>query len=108
MSEENTAVGLLKQNGMALIIAVVTITSSFVMTQQATGDNTRRIVNLEKYTRAEASDLNNVEVDIAVLKEQQKTNALNNSDITHLLEQTSIELKTLGLAVERLGAKVDG
>ncbi|CAM0044754.1 hypothetical protein VPHK394_0037 [Vibrio phage K394] len=98
----------IKQNAIAMAIAAVSVTSSFVITQQATGDNTRRIVNLEKYTRVKSDELKRVELDVAVLKEQQKTNAINNADISNLLEQTTIELKSTRLAVERLSAKVDG
>lgn len=98
----------IKQNAIAMAIAAVSVTSSFVITQQSTGDNTRRIVNLEKYTRVKSDELKQVELDVAVLKEQQKTNAVNNADISNLLEQTTIELKSTRLAVERLSAKVDG
>lgn len=98
----------IKQNAIALAIAAVSVTSSFVITQQSTGDNTRRIVNLEKYTRDKSQELKVVEVEVAVLKEQQKTNALNNDDISQLIQTTVSELKQTRLAVERLSAKVDG
>lgn len=98
----------IKQNAIALAIAAVSVTSSFVITQQSAGDNTRRIVNLEKYIREKSSEIKAVEVDVAVLKEQQKANAINNADISKLLEQTTAELKSTRLAVERLSAKVDG
>lgn len=98
----------IKQNAIAMAIAAVSVTSSFVITQQSTGDNTRRIVNLEKYTRVKSDELKRVELDVAVLKEQQNTNAINNADISNLLEQTTTELKNTRLAVERLSAKVDG
>lgn len=98
----------LKQNAVSLVLAAMTVSSSFVITQQATSDNTRRITNVEKYTRVKSAELKLVEVDVAVLKEQQKTNAINNSDISDLLNQTVTELKSTRLAVERLSAKVDG
>jgi 2C-methyl-D-erythritol 2,4-cyclodiphosphate synthase len=98
----------LKQNAVSLALAAMTISSSFVITQQSTSDNTRRITNVEKYTRVKSAELKLVEVDVAVLKEQQKTNAVNNSEISDLLNQTVTELKSTRLAVERLSAKVDG
>lgn len=106
MTTETT--NLLKQNAVTLLVAAMTVTSSFVITQQSTSDNTRRIVNLEKYTRDTSSELKLVEVDVAVLKEQQRTNAVNNADISDLLNQTVTELKSTRIAVERLSAKVDG
>ena len=98
----------LKQNAVSIVLAAMTVCSSFVITQQATSDNTRRIVNLEKYTRDKSGELKAVEVDVAVQKEQQKASALNNAEISQLLQQTTIELKSTRLAVERLSAKVDG
>jgi spermidine/putrescine-binding protein len=98
----------LKQHGITLAIAAVTVTSSFVMNQQTSSDNTRRIVNLEKYTREKSAIINTIEVDVAVLKEQQKTNATTNKEISELLSQTVVELKNTRIAVERLSAKVDG
>ncbi len=98
----------IKQNAIAMAIAAVSVTSSFVITQQSTGDNTRRIVNLEKYTRVKSSELKEVEVDVAVLKEQQKTNAVNNNDISALIQSTVAELKQTRIAVERLSARVEG
>lgn len=98
----------LKQNAVSIVLAAMTVTSSFVITQQSTSYNSRRIVNLEKYTRDKSEGLKVVEVDVAVLKEQQKTNAVNNAEISNLLQQTTIELKSTRLAVERLSAKVDG
>lgn len=91
MSNETTS--FLKQHAVTMVMAAITVTSSFVITQQSTNDNTRRIVNLEKYTR-EVKSISTTNVkDIAVLQEQQKQTALSNREISTLLKDTVAELK---------------
>lgn len=95
----------LKNNAFAIILAAVTLTSSFVMTQVKSGDNTRRIENLEKYTRVTESKVNEHETFIAVLQEQQKTQALTAKEISTLQQQTIEELKATRLELARLSSK---
>lgn len=94
---------LLKNNAFAIILAAVTLTSSFVMTQVKSGDNTRRIENLEKYTRGTDAKVVNHGTFIAVLQEQQKTQALTSQEISALQQQTIEELKATRLELARIG-----
>lgn len=91
MSNETTS--FLKQHAVTMVMAAITVTSSFVITQQSTNDNTRRIVNLENYTREVKSISTTNAKDIAVLQEQQKQTALSNREISTLLKDTVAELK---------------
>lgn len=103
---ENERRNFLRENAVPILLAVTTIVSSYAMVQQATQDNTRRIGNLEKYTRTTQSQVRDNKEDIAVMKTKIDQQALMATELNKTLKGVQDALNKNTVTVELLSAKL--
>lgn len=97
---------VVKQNAVPALMAFVTLASAFTMVQVKSGDNTRRIDNLEKYTRVTQREVEANARALAVHDSLLKTVEKQRAESDEVLRGVEKALNKTTVAVELLSAKI--